>query len=121
VIQDGNPNSKRVGAKLKVKAIVSTGNHHSGKGVRRARSKKVTNGHEPWIRSEELNGLTTRVNGNSPLTESSKAGSRSRRTVPGKKSKGATVKSEGKTSSSGRGRKSSKFPSNILPAEAALN
>jgi hypothetical protein len=119
VIQDGSANSKWDGAK--VKTIVSAKSHRSGKGVRRARSKKVTNGHEPWIRSEELNGLTARVNGNSPSTKSSKAGSRGSRTVAGKKSKGAIVKSEGKTSSTGRGRKSSKFPGNILPAEAALN
>ena len=44
-------------------------NHQSGKGARRARSKKVTDGQEPWIRSEELNGLTARVNGNSPLIQ----------------------------------------------------
>jgi len=64
VIQDGSPNSQRVGgAKAKPKTIVSPGNQHSGKGVRRARRWKATNGREPWIRSEELNGLTIRANG----------------------------------------------------------
>jgi hypothetical protein len=120
VMQNGNPNSKRVGAKVKVKTVVSPGNHHSGTGVRRARRKKAID-REPWMRSEELNGLTARGNGNSPLIESSKAGTRGRRTVAGKKSKRATVRSEGKTSSSGRGRKIGKFPHSILPAEAALN
>jgi hypothetical protein len=120
LMQNGNPNSKRVGAKVKVKTVVSPGNHHSGTGVRRARRKKAID-REPWMRSEELNGLTARGNENSPLIESSKAGTRGRRTVAGKKSKRATVRSEGKTSSSGRGRKISKFPHSILPAEAALN
>jgi hypothetical protein len=119
VMQNGNPNLKRVGAKVKVKTVVSPGNHHSGTGVRRARRKKAID-REPWI-SEELNGLTARGNGNSPLIESSKAGTRGRRTVAEKKSKRATVRSEGKTSSSGRGRKIGKFPHSILPAEAALN
>ena len=118
MIQDVKPNSKRVG--VKVKTIVSPGNHQAGTGVRRGRGRKAANGREPWIRSEERNGLT-RANGNSPLSKSGKAGSRGRRTVAGKKSKRATVRSEGKASSSGRGRKSSKFPGIILPAEAALN
>jgi hypothetical protein len=121
LMQNGNPNSKRVGAKVKVKTVVSAGNHHSGTGVRRARRRKAIDDREPWMRSEELNRSTARGNGNSPLIKSSKAGSRGRRTVAGKKSKGATVNSEGKTSLSGRGRKSSKFPGNVLPAEAALN
>jgi hypothetical protein len=121
VMQDRDPNSKRVGAKVKVKTVVSPGSRHSGTAGRRARSKKVTNGHEPWIRSEELNGLTARDNGSFPLVNSSKAGSRGRRTVAGKKATGATVRSEGKTSSNGRRRKSSKFPGTILPADAALN
>jgi hypothetical protein len=119
MIQDGSSNSKRVGPK--VKPIVSSQSHQSGKGARRARSKKVTNGQEPWIRSEELNGLTARFNGNSPLSKSSKAGSRSRRTVARKKPKGRNGQIRGKTSSTGRGRKRSKFPDNILPAEAVLN
>jgi hypothetical protein len=121
LMQNGNPNSKRGGVKAKVKTIVSPGNRHSGTGVRRARRRKAIDDREPWMRSEELNGLTARGNGNSPLIKSSKAGSRGRRTVARKRSKGVTVNSEGKTSSSGRGRKSSKFPGNILPAEAALN
>ncbi len=121
VMQNGIPDSKRVGAKVKVKTVVSPGNHHSGTGVRPARRRKTIDDREPWMRSEELNGLNARGNGNSPLIESSKAGSRGRRTVAGKKSKRATVRSEGKTSSSGRGRKTSKFPRSILPAEAALN
>jgi hypothetical protein len=121
MIQDGNPNSKRVGGKVKVKTIVSPGNHPSGTGVTRARRRKAANDRKPWIRSEELNGVTARGNGNSTLIKSSKAGSRGRRTVAGKKSKRATVRSEGKTSSTGRGRKISKFPGMILPAEAALN
>ena len=119
VIRDGNANSKWDGAKMK--AVVFAKSHRAGKGVRQARSKKGPNGDEPWIRSEELNGLSARVNRNSPLSKSSKAGSRGKRTVAGKKLKGATVKSDGKTSSTERGRKSSKFPGNILPAEAALN
>jgi hypothetical protein len=121
VMQDGNPNSKRVGAKVKVKTVGSPGSHHSDKGVRRARRRKATDDRQPWMRSEELNGLTARDNGNSPLVKSSKVGSRGRRTAAGKKSKRATVRSKGKTSSSGRGRKISKFPGMILPAEAALN
>jgi hypothetical protein len=91
VMGDGNPNSKRVGAKVKVKTVVSPGSHHSDPGVRRARPRKAANGREPWNRSEELNGLTARRNGSSPLIKSSKAGSRS------KKSKRAMVRSEGKT------------------------
>jgi hypothetical protein len=118
VMQNGNPNSKRVGAK--VKTVVSPGNHHSGTGVRRARRRKDIDDRETWVRSEELNGLTARGNEDSPL-KSSKAGSRGRRTVAGKESKRATVRSKGKTSSSGRGRKTSTFPRSILPAEAALN
>jgi hypothetical protein len=121
VMQNGDPNTKRVGAKVKVKTVASPGNHRSGTGVRRARRRKAIDDREPWMRSEELNGLTARGNGNSPLIESSKAGSRGRRTVAGKKSKRATVRSEGKTSSSRRGRKTGKFPRSILPAEAALN
>jgi hypothetical protein len=119
VMQNGNPNSKRVGAK--VKTVVSPESHHPGTSNRRARQRKATDDREPWMRSKELNGLTARGNGNSPLTKSSKAGSRGRRTVAAKKSKRATVRSEEKISSSGRGRKISKFPGNILPAEAALN
>jgi hypothetical protein len=121
VMQNGNPNSKRVGPKVKVKTVVSPESRHPGTGLRRARQRKATDDREPWMRSKELNGLTARGNGNSPLTKSSKAGSRGRRTVAAKKSKRATVRSDGKTSSSGRGRKISKFPGNILPAEAALN
>ena len=120
VMQNGNPNSKRVGAKVKVKTVVPPENHHSGKVVRRARRSKAID-REPWMRSEELNGLTARGNGNSPLTKSSKAGSRSRRTVARKKPKGRNGQIRGKTSSTGRGRKRSKFPDNILPAEAVLN
>jgi hypothetical protein len=119
VIQNGNPNSKRVGGK--VKTVVSPENDHSGTGVRRARRRKAIDDREPWMRSEEMNGLTARGNVNSPSVKSGKTGSRGRRTVAGKKSKRATVKSEGKTSSSGRGRKIGKFPRSILPAEAALN
>ena len=78
VMQNGNPNSKRVGAKVKVKTVVPPENHHSGTGVRRARRRKAIDDREPWMRSEELNGLTARGNGNSPLIESSKAGSRGR-------------------------------------------
>jgi hypothetical protein len=126
VMQDGSsPNSKRAGGKVKVKTIVSPGNQQSGKGVRRVTRRKATNGRESWIRSEELNGLTVRANGKSPLIKSGKVGSRGRRTAPvttaGKKPKRATVKNEGKTSSSRRGQKISKFPGIILPAEAALN
>src|SRR6476646_6418475 len=48
LIQDGSPNSKRDGAK--VKTIVSPESHQSGKGVRRARRRKATNDdREPWI------------------------------------------------------------------------
>jgi hypothetical protein len=122
MIQDGNPSSKRIGAKVKVKTIVSPGTQQSGKGVRRTRRRKATNDdREPWIRSEELHGLSARANGNSPLSKSSNAGSRGRRTAAGKKSKGATFKSEGKASTRGQGRKMSKVPGMILPAEAALN
>ncbi len=120
VMQNGDPSSKRVGAKVKVKTVVPPENHHSGTVVRRARRRKAID-REPWMRSEELNGSTARGNGNSPLIKSSKAGNRGNRTVAGKKSKRAAVRSEGKTSSSGRGRKIGKFPHSILPAEAALN
>jgi hypothetical protein len=119
VMKNGNPNLKRVGAK--VKTVVSPESHQSGTGVRRARRRKANDDREPWMRSEEVNGLTPRGNGNSPFNKSSKAGSQGRRTVAGKKSKGATVRSEGKTSSNGRGGKIGKFPRVILPAEAALN
>jgi hypothetical protein len=121
VMQNGNSNSKRVGAKVKVKTVVPPGSHHSGAGVRRARRRKATDDREPWMQSQELNGLTARGNGNSPLIKSSKAGSRGRRTAAGKQSKRATVGSERKTSSTGRGRKIGKFPRSILPADAALN
>jgi hypothetical protein len=125
VIQDGRPISRRVGAKLKAKASVSPGNQQSGEGVRRATRRKATDDREPWIRSEPLNGATARTNGNSQFIQSSKEGSRGRRRTPGagagKKVKRATVKTERKTSSSGRGRKSSTFTGIILPAEAGLN
>jgi hypothetical protein len=117
VMQNGDPSSKRVG--VKVKTVVPPENHHSGTVVRRARRRKAID-REPWMRSEELSGSAARGNGNSPLIKSSKTGNRGNRTVAGKKSKRAAVRSEGKTSSSGRGRKI-KFPHSILPAEAALN
>jgi hypothetical protein len=121
VMANGNPNSKRVGAKVKVKMVVSPENHHSGTVVRRRARRRKAIDHEPWMRSEELNALTARGNGHSPLIKSSKAGTRGSRAVAGKKSKRAAVRAEGKTSLSGRGRKIGKFPDGILPTEAALN
>jgi hypothetical protein len=125
VIQEGRPISKRVGAKVNTTTGVSPGNQRSGEGVRRATRRKPTDGREPWIRSAELNGSNARANGNSQLTQSSKAASPGKRrtawVAAGKKAKRATVKTVRKTGSSGRGRKISTFPGVILPAEAALN
>jgi hypothetical protein len=117
-IQDGSTNSKKVSAK--VKTIVLPGNQQSGKSVGQTRRLKAAKA-ELWIRSEALTGLSARSNENSPLIKSSKTGSRSKSVAAGKKRKRATVKAEGKTSSSRRRRKTSKFPGAILPAEAALN
>jgi hypothetical protein len=125
VIQEGRPITKRVGAKVKAKTSVSPGNQRSGEGVRRAPRRKAIDGRDPWIRSEQLNGSTARANGNSQLSQSSKAGTRGRRKTSGmasgKRAKRATVRTEQKTASSRRKRKNSTFPGIILPADAALN